>query len=163
MIAAELYWRESAQFRDGARMLTARLFAALAGILAILASLRRGQLLPSMDLYFHSTYIVLSPYHWQLLGALVCAIFAFISFAFAQWMARPLNQSMGLVSFTFIALAFIVSLTVGFFIRRDSSPSFLQIGALFGVIFGFMFGCALFAVNVVWTLLRLFRVHSSLR
>jgi heme/copper-type cytochrome/quinol oxidase subunit 1 len=144
-------------------MLISKLFAALAGILAILASLRRGQLFPSMDLYFHSTYIVLSPYHWQLLGALVCTIFALTSLAVAQWMARPLNESMGVVSFTFIALAFIVSLIVGFFVRRDSSPSPWQIGALFGAILGFMFGCALFAVNVAWTLFRMIRVHSSPR
>ena len=144
-------------------MLTARLFAALASILAILAFLGRGQVLPSMDLYLHFTYIVLSPYHWQLLGALVCAIFAFIYFTVAQWIARPLNQSMGLVSFTFIALAFIVWLFVGFFIRRDSPPSMWQIGALFGAIFAFMLGCVLFGVSVAWTLFRMFRVHSSFR
>jgi hypothetical protein len=94
---------------------------------------------------------------------LVCAIFAFIYFAAARWLARPLNQSMGLVSFTFIALAFIVWLIVGFSIGRDSPPSTWQIGVLFGAIFGFMFGCALFAVNVAWTLFRVIQVHFSFR
>jgi hypothetical protein len=145
------------------RMLTARLFAALACILAIFAFLAKGQLLPSMNVYLDFRLIALSPYHWQLLGALVCAIVAFIYFAVAQWLARPLNQSMGIVSFTFIALAFIVWLVVGFFIERDSPPSTWQVGALFGAIFGFMFGCTLFAVNVAWTLFRMFRVHSSFR
>lgn len=152
MVAAEVYWRESC-FGMG-RMLTARLFATLAGIWAILAFLARGRLVPVRNLYLHFTNITLGPYYWQLLGALVCTIFAFIYFAAARWIARPLNQSMGLVSFTFIALAFIVWLVVGSFIQRDSQPSTWQIGALFGAIFGFMFGCALSGVNLAWTLFR---------
>jgi len=114
-----------------------------------------------MNLYLHFTYIALSSYNWQLLGALVCAIFAFIYFAAARWLARPLNQSMGLVSFTFIALAFIVWLFVGFLIGRDSPPSTWQIRALFGAISGFILGCGLFAVNVARTLFRMFRVNFS--
>jgi hypothetical protein len=160
MVAAEVYWRESAWFGMG-EMLTARLFAALAGTLAILAFLARGRLIPSINLYLHFTYIGLSSYYWQLLGASVCAIFAFIYFAAAGWLVRPLNQSMGLVSFTFIALAFVVWLFVGFLIGRDAPASTWQIGALFGAIFGFMLGSALFAMNVVWTLFRMFRVHFS--
>lgn len=143
-------------------MLTARLFAGLAGVLAALAFFTRVRLLPPMNLYLHATYIVLSRYGWQLFGALVCSIFAFIYFAAAQWMARPLSQPMGLFSFAFIALAFIVWLILGFLIG-DSRQSIWQIGALFEAIFGFIFGCALFAVNAAWTLFRTFRVHSSFR
>jgi heme/copper-type cytochrome/quinol oxidase subunit 1 len=140
-------------------MLTAKLFAALASILAIFAFLVRGGILPSMGLYFHTTKFVVAPFHWQLIGALVCATLALIHFAVAQWMPPPLNQSMGLVSFTFIAFAFAVWLTASFSIGRGSLPSNWQIGTLFGAIFGFLFGCALFAVNVAWTLFRRFRVR----
>ena len=143
-------------------MLTGRLFAGLAGVLAVLAFFTRVRLLPPMNLYLHVTHIVLSPYSWQLFGALVCASFAFIYFAAAQWMARPLNQSIGLFGFAFIALAFIVWLILGFFIG-DSRHSIWQIGALFGAIFGFIFGCALFAVNAAWTLFTMFRAQSAFR
>lgn len=143
-------------------MLTAKLFAALASILAIFAFLVRGGIPPSR-LYFHTTNFVLAPFHWQLIGALVCATLALIYFAVAQWMPPPLNQSMGLVSFTFIALAFAVWLTASFSIGRDSPPSNWQIGTLFGAILSFLCGCALFAVNVAWALFRRFRVRFSFR
>jgi hypothetical protein len=139
-------------------MLTAKLFAASAIILAICAFITRGQILPRMNLYLPVKNIFLGPFLWQLLGAFVCAILALIYLAFARWMPRPLNQTMGLLSFMFIALAFIVWLIVGSFIGiNDSALSNGQAGALFGTILSFLLGWGLFAANVAWTLFRIFR------
>jgi len=144
-------------------MLTAKLFAVSAIILATCAFLTIGRILPPMNLYLPVKNIFLGPFFWQLLGAFVCAILALIYLAFARWMPRPLNQTTGLLSFTFIALAFILWLIVGSFIGINSPLSIWQVGGLFGTILSFLFGWALFAANVAWTLFRIFRIHFSAR
>jgi lipopolysaccharide export LptBFGC system permease protein LptF len=144
-------------------MLTAKLFAASAIIFAVCAFLTRCQILPRMNLYLPVRNIALGPFFWQLLGALVCAILALIYLTFARWMPRPLNQTTGLLSFMFIALAFIGWLIGGSFIGIDSPLSTWQAGTLFGTILSFLLGWALFAANVACTLFRIFRAHSSAR
>lgn len=146
-------------------MLIAKLFAALTSLLAVFGILLSTRIFPSMalDLYLHDTYYVVGPSHVQLMGAIVCAILAFIYFAFGRWTARPLSQPIGLVSFACIAAAFVVWYTVNLFMRRDSLSMQWQIGALFGAIFSFLLGCAIFGVNVAWTLFRMLWVRFSFR
>jgi hypothetical protein len=148
-------------------MVTAKLFAALASVLAICVFLTRGRALPEMNLSSAVTKGVTTigyePYYWQITGALVCAFLAFIYLAYARWMPLPLNQATGIVSFTFISLAFIIWLSVGYSVGMNSPPGNWKVGILFAAIFSFLFGCILFAANVAWTLLRTLRVYSSSR
>ena len=146
-------------------MLTAKLFASLAILLAVFGILLSSRIRPSMalDLYLHDTYYVVGPHFFPLLGALTCVILAFAYFAFGRWTARPLNQPIGLVSFACIAAAFVAWITVSLFARRDSLPSEWHIGALFGAIFSFLLGCVLFGGNLIWAIFRMIWSRFSFR
>ncbi|MGB6820637.1 MAG: hypothetical protein WBE21_01060 [Candidatus Acidiferrales bacterium] len=66
-------------------MLTAKLFGGLAVLLAVFAFFQLGGVLPSgpaLDLYLHDTYFVVGSATTRLIGAIVCAILAFVYFAF---------------------------------------------------------------------------------
>src|SRR6185437_15020118 len=94
-------------------MLMAKLFSGLAVVLAVFTFFQLGGVLPSgsgLDLYLHDTYYMVGPAHVEFIGAIVCAILAFIYFAFGRWTARPLSQPIGLVSFACIAIACFVGL-----------------------------------------------------
>lgn len=146
-------------------MLTAKLFAALASLLAVYGILLSSRIRPSMalDLYLHDTYYVFGPQFFPLLGALTCVILAFAYFAFGRWRARPLNQPIGLVSFACIAAAFVAWITVSLFARRDSLPMPWQLGMLSGAIFSFVLGCVLFGGNLAWEIFRIIWVRLSFR
>lgn len=147
-------------------MLTAKLFSGLAVVLAVLTFLLRGGVLTSgmgLDLYLHDTYYVVGPSHVQPIGAIVCAILAFVYFAFGRWTARPLSQPIGLVSFACIAIASVCWLTVTFFMRKDSLPMQWQIGMLSGAIFSFLLGCVLLGGNLAWVIFRMMWVRLSFR
>ena len=147
-------------------MLTAKLFSGLAVLLAVFAFLLRGGVLPSgpaLDLYLHDTYYVVGPAHVEFIGAIVCAILAFVYFAFGRWTARPLSQPIGLVSFACITIALVCWLTATFFMRRDSLPVHWQIGMLAGAIFSLVLGCILLGGNLAWALFRMLWVRFSFR
>jgi hypothetical protein len=58
----------------------------------------------------------------------------------------------GIVSFAFIALAFVIWLTVGSFIGTNPLLSDILALTLFAAVFAFLIGCALFGVDVAWAL-----------
>ena len=142
-------------------MLTAKLFAGLAILLVVFAfaSARR-----TLDMYFHATYIVLSFSHLLFFIALFSAGFALIYFVAVHWSSHPLNNSLGITHFVFVAVAFfLISFAIvelgGATARMEgdqapllSSLIALNIGAL-----SFLAGCAIFVVNVGWTAIRAFR------
>ena len=132
-------------------MLTAKLFAGLASILTVivfLAKLRASPLIPK---------------YLQLVAALACVIFAFTYFTAARWMRTPLNQALGLVQVGFIvisvgAFAFAVYRYPSLSSEADSASNLIVLSAL-----GFLVGCALFAANAVWTVIRMVRVRPHNR
>jgi heme/copper-type cytochrome/quinol oxidase subunit 1 len=152
-------------------MLTAKLFAGLAILLVgfAFASARRP-----LDMYFHATYIVLSFSHLLFFIALFSAGFALIYFAAVHWSSHPLNNSLGITHFVFVAVAFfLISFAIvelGGITLREGAVYFatarmegdqvpllsplvaLNIGAL-----SFLAGCAIFVVNLGWTAIRAFR------
>lgn len=139
-------------------MLAAKLFSGLAVVLAVFTFLLRSGMLLSgsgLDLYLHDTYYVVGPAHVQLIGAIVCAILAFIYFAFGQWTTRPLNQSIGLVSFACLVIALVFWFTATFFMTRGSLPMPWEIGMLSGAVFSFVLGCVLFGGNLAWAIIRM--------
>ncbi len=147
-------------------MLTAKLFSGLAVVLAVFTFLLLGGVLPSgsgLDLYLHDTYYVVGPAHVEFIGAIVCAILAFVYFAFGRWTARPLSRPIGLVSFACIAIALVCWLTVTFFMRRGSLPMPWQLGLLSGAIFSFVLGCVLFGGNLAWAIFRMIWSRLSFR
>lgn len=147
-------------------MLTAKLFGGLAALLAVFTFLLRGGVLPSgsgLDLYLHDTYYVVGPAHVELIGAIVCALLAFVYFAFGRWTARPLSRPIGLVSFACVAIALVLWLTATFFMRRDLLPMPWQLGMLSGAIFSFVLGCVLFGGNLVWAIFRMIWSRPSFR
>jgi hypothetical protein len=74
-------------------MLTAKLFAGLASMLALSAILTR----------LHSSAPV--PIYLQLIAALSCVIFAAVFFVAELWIRPPLNQTIGLVQCGFVGIS----------------------------------------------------------
>ena len=147
-------------------MLTAKLFGGLAVVLAVFAFFQLGGVLPSgpaLDLYLHDTYFVVGSATTRLIGAIVCAILAFVYFAFGRWTARPLSQPIGLASFTCIAIGLVCWLTATFLVRRDSLSVHLAFGMLSGAMFSFLLGCVLFGGNLVWAIFRMIWIRLSSR
>src|SRR6185437_765905 len=147
-------------------MLTAKLFSGLAVVLAVFTFLLLGGVLPSgsgLDLYLHDTYYVVGPAHVEFIGAIVCAILAFVYFAFGRWTARPLSRPIGLVSLACIVIALVLWLTATFFMRRGSLPMPWQLGMLSGAMFSFLLGCVLFGGNLAWAVFRMIWVRPSFR
>jgi heme/copper-type cytochrome/quinol oxidase subunit 1 len=145
-------------------MLMAKLFSGLAVVLAVFTFLLRGGVLPSgagLDLYLHDTYYVVGPAHVEFIGAIVCAILAFIYFAFGRWTARPLSQPIGLVSFACISIALVCWLTATFLVRRDLLPTPWQIAMLSGAIFSFLLGCVLVVGSLIWATFRMIWIRFS--
>ncbi|HEV2489564.1 MAG TPA: hypothetical protein VGT03_07135 [Candidatus Acidoferrales bacterium] len=144
-------------------MLTARMFGGLALVLAVPALLWAEHVTVATDLYLHDTYYVVGPRFPLLFGAIVSAIMALVCFAAIRWASRPLNRLLVLISFVLIALAYGVYLTVGYRVSVAAYPAHWQIWTLIGAMFSFIVGCLIFAINVIWTLIRLLSVHFSMR
>ena len=128
-------------------MLTAKLFAGLASILALIVFLAKLRALPPVPIYL------------QLVAALACVIFAATYFTAARWMQTPLNQTLGLVQVGFIvisvgAFGFAVYLYPSLSSEADFASDLIVSSAL-----GFSVGCALFAANAIWAVIRLVRVR----
>jgi heme/copper-type cytochrome/quinol oxidase subunit 1 len=147
-------------------MLTAKLFGGLAVLLAVFVFFQLGGVLPSgpaLDLYLHDTYFVVGSATTRLIGAIVCAILAFVYFAFGRWTARPLSQRIGFVSFACIVIALVCWLIATFFMRGDLLGMRWQIGMLSGAIFSFLLGCVLFVGNLTWAIFRMIWIRLSSR
>ena len=130
-------------------MLTAKLFAGLAGILVLVVSVAKLRALPPVPIYL------------QLAGALACVIFAYTYFNAERWLRTPLNQTLGLVHAGFVGIS------VGAFgfavYLHPSSPSEIDLSShlIAASAVGFLIGCALFAANSVWALIRFLRIHTK--
>ena len=138
----------------GTTVLTAKLFAALAGISFSLAFLGRKQVLPHQNLSISIGHTVFGPYYSQLFVALACAILAFAYFGVARWLRNPPNQSVGLVSFALVSLPLGVWLISSLFITGASSPSHRLLILLFAAIFSFLLGLVLSTVNVAFAVFQ---------
>ena len=135
-------------------MLTAKLFAALAGMIFFFAFLGREQVLRHQNLSINIGHTVLGPYYSQLFGALACAILAFAYFGVARWLRNPPNQSIGLVSFALVTLAIGVWLISSLIFTGASAPNHRLIVLLFVAILSFLVGLVLSTVNVAFALFQ---------
>ena len=135
-------------------MLTAKLFAALAGMIFFFAFLGREQVLRHQNLSINIGHTVLGPYYSQLFGALACAILAFAYFGVARWLRNPPNQSIGLVSFALVSLAIGVWLISSLIFTGASAPNHRLIVLLFLAILSFLVGLVLSTVNVAFALFQ---------
>lgn len=142
-------------------MLTAKLFAGLAGVIALLAFLARGGQQPAMDIYLHDTYYVISHSLSLFALALICAILAGVAFAAERWTSRTLNTSLGVASFALIAAGFGIFIVADILMPspRDLQTMYKHVWVFSGAMLAFLIGCILFAVNVAWTLVRLLGMH----
>jgi heme/copper-type cytochrome/quinol oxidase subunit 1 len=149
-------------------MLAAKLFASLAILQLGLALLESRTSHQSIDVHFHATYIALRILYLHILLAVTSACFALIYFGASRWVLRPLSKRLG--------LAHLVIATVGFFFLSISlsglgsvtsakdlpvDQALNQWHLLYLLVGGlcFLFGCALFALNLVWTAITAFRSH----
>lgn len=128
-------------------MLTAKLFAGLASILALIIFLAKLRALPPVPIYL------------QLVAVLACVIFALTYFTAERWMRTPLNQTLGLVqvgliSFSVGAFGFAVYLYPSLSSEADFASYLIVASAV-----GFLVGCALFAANAAWAVIRLVHVR----
>jgi len=135
-------------------VLTAKLFAALAGMIFFFAFLGREQVLRHQNLSINIGHTVLGPYYSQLFGALACAILAFAYFGVARWLRNPPNQSIGLVSFALVSLAIGVWLISSLIFTGASAPNHRLIVLLFVAILSFLVGLVLSTVNVAFALFQ---------
>ena len=135
-------------------MLTAKLFAALAGMIFFFAFLGREQVLRHQNLSINIGHTVLGPYYSQLFGALACAILAFAYFGVARWLRNPPNQSIGPVSFALVSLAIGVWLISSLIFTGASAPNHRLIVLLFLAILSFLVGLVLSTVYVAFALFQ---------
>jgi heme/copper-type cytochrome/quinol oxidase subunit 1 len=149
-------------------MLSAKLFAALAILQLGLALLESRTTHQSIDVHFHGTYIALGILYLYLLPALASACFALTYFGASRWVLRPLSNRLGLTHFVMATIAtFLLSMSLsgqGSATSANGVPVDQALNhwrLLFFLVGGlcFLSGCALFAVNCVWTAITAFRSH----
>jgi heme/copper-type cytochrome/quinol oxidase subunit 1 len=160
-------------------MLLAKLFALLTVLL--LGSALLGGRTPhqSIDVVIHSTYFVVANIHVLFVQALVSACFAFIYFVAARRVSQPVNNSLGLAHFGLVAIGFVLtalamsaigSATVSsglpskIYIATakmsgESAPSLWPFFAFCLGTVSFFLGCAVFAVNLASTAVKVLRPH----
>lgn len=132
-------------------MLTTKLFAGLASMLAVLVFVAKFRGLPPVLVYFDA------------IAALTCGVFAFTYFIAERWMKIPLRKALGLAQAGFIA-ASAVAFGVAAFVypllsSRTDAVSYYLLVALLGVwVAGYAMGCVLFALNATWAILRYVRL-----
>jgi hypothetical protein len=90
------------------KMLSAKLFAALAILQLSFPLLESRAAYQSVDVYFHATYFVIAPMHLHILLALISACSALIYFAAFRWLLHPLRNSLGLMYFVLATTAFVL-------------------------------------------------------
>jgi heme/copper-type cytochrome/quinol oxidase subunit 1 len=160
-------------------MLLARLFALLAILLLGVGLLQGRTPHQSFDIVVHSTYFVIAHVHVLYVQALVSACFAVIYFAADRWMLHPLNNSLGLGHFGLVIVGFVLTAfamsAIGSATVSSGLPSKIYIATarmsgesapslwpFFTFCLGtvsFLFGCAVFAVNLASTTVKVSRPH----
>lgn len=158
----------------GLKMLLAKLFTVLAFLLLGFALLEGRATRTPIDVYFHATYLVISPFHFQVLEALTSFGFGLIYLAAARWVQHPLNRTLGIVHLGLVTIGILlVSIamsaiggatvnlgkTFGIFIATAtmSGEPAPRVWPLFAGSVSFISGCAVLAVNIVWTIIQTFR------
>jgi heme/copper-type cytochrome/quinol oxidase subunit 1 len=158
-------------------MLSAKLFTVLAILLLGFALLEGRAARTHVDIAIHSTYFVVAHSHIAVLAALASVGFALIYFAAARWVQHPLNNSLGLVHFGLVTLGFVLTALAMYLIEPalvssenwsrintaaakmsgESTPLLWPLLALNAGVVCFLLGCAVFAVNVAWTVIQISR------
>jgi heme/copper-type cytochrome/quinol oxidase subunit 1 len=148
-------------------MLTARLFAGLGGLLAVLSLIAAGRQLPSVDLYFHATYFVFSAKQLEIFVVLTCGIFAGIYLALGKWVPTHINRAVGLLHFILFVLAVVLGVlgVHGYSAStKDDVPSLTHIAYFFPTAaLCFLAGCGLCVMNCLWALFDMIRARLSYR
>lgn len=138
-------------------MLPAKLFITFAILVGVFGFLYEGGARSTIDLYLHSVYLVIAPRHLQLAAALGCAMFAAIYFCSAKWLARPLNDIVGVAHFVSLALGVIL---VAVAVKAVSSAAVLSGSevriwhflVLYAGILSLLLSCFIFVLNLVLSL-----------
>lgn len=133
-------------------MLTAKLFACLAGITAVSAILAR----------VHSPAPV--PIYLQLIAALSCVIFAAAFFVAELCIRPPLNRTIGLVQCGFVGISVcILVFEFDLYPLLSNKPDLLGAYLIPASALSFLIACAVFAANATWTVIRVLRSPASVR
>jgi heme/copper-type cytochrome/quinol oxidase subunit 1 len=153
---------------EESKMLSARLFAALAILQFGLAMFENKTAHQSIDVYFHATYFVVAKTDLQILQALASGCFALIYLAAARWVLHPLNNSLGLTHLVVATIgSVLLSVSLSAFVSLASASGLSAIPpanhwpllACFAGVLCFLSGCAMLAVNCTWTAITVFRSH----
>ncbi len=137
------------------RMLWLRLFAALAALLLLAATVQKFATRPAIDVAFHDLYFVLTPAGLEICGAISSLLFGGVYFIADRVMRRPLDQSLAIIHFVAIVLAILLAAGA----MRTLAGAHAQIAesyrgrammALWLGIASFFIGWTIFAINVAW-------------
>jgi heme/copper-type cytochrome/quinol oxidase subunit 1 len=160
-------------------LLLTKLFSLLAILLFGFSLLEGRTPHQSIDIVLHSTYFVVANIHVLIVQALTSACFALIYFAAARRVSQSLNNSLGLAHFGLVAIGFVLtalamsaigSATVSsglpskIYIATakmsgESAPSLWPFFAFCLGTVSFFLGCAVFAVNLASTAVKVLRPH----
>jgi heme/copper-type cytochrome/quinol oxidase subunit 1 len=134
-------------------MLPAKLFGTLAILQACLALFESRTPSKSIDIYLHGTYFVIGhlPFIW--LMALASACFALVYLAASRWVLHPLNNTLGVTHFVFVAAGFVLLFASFSPANRWQFLAFLVGG------FCFLVGCAVLTANCAWTAIAVIRAE----
>ena len=135
-------------------MLSAKLFAGLAGIAFVIALLGRLRVLPRASLWLSVGNVAFGAPYWQLFIVLVCGFFGFAYFGVVRLTQRPLNQTTGLIGFLLVAFGSVVWLIAGFLTKANLPRTNRFPVILFVAIASFILGVVFSTANVVWSRLR---------
>ena len=135
-------------------MLSAKLFAGLAGLAFVAAILGRVHMLPRANLSLNVGNVSFGAFYWQLFIFLISAFFGLAYFGLARLTQRPLSPTTGVVGFILIALASVVWLISSFFMGISSRSSDRLAIYLFASMACFIVGVAVSAANLAWALAR---------
>jgi hypothetical protein len=135
-------------------VLSAKLFAGLAGLAFVIAVLGRVHVLPRANLWLTVANVSFGTFYTHLFIAVVCVVFSFAYFGIVRLMQHPLNQTTGLIGFFLVAVASVVWLSLSFLATSDSLRTHGLVIVLFAAIFSFILGVALSVANLAWVLLR---------
>jgi hypothetical protein len=122
-------------------MLSAKLFAGLAGLILIVTALTR---------------LRFGPFYWQVFAGIMTSVSAFAYFVVFRFIVieRPHDQFAGLIGFFLIAASAFIWLSGAYVVGSHSLLSDAQIVALLAAILSFVAGTVITAANLAWALLK---------